>query len=400
MRLKCPVSVAVLAVFVGGAMACGTVPQSQELQELEEQLRSSESQQLRELPNSARYHEEARQYRRVAEEAREDRRENRSREYARLGMIRYQTAVAIYEKFETADDLRDINAEIEEINPQVREVSQRRNELAEELRALDGEIREAVQEREQQRLADLQESDGSFESASDGDGAANAELVDEANDKIAEAEDLRDSALEHDADEYSETRGLFSRADTQLENAREMISDNPRSARTAVRQLGFAVQLFEEAHEQAIPIHEEYVERMQPDNRISAIRDMAQNNFGAQYTEDETGGVRVIMARLFVSGEEEFEHETGPLLDALANVSDEFGEFTIRIQGYTRQQGGTTENMALSQSRAHRVYEYLVDAGVDDGRIDHEGQGQQDIRYPDSPQNNDRVEVTLRHEER
>lgn len=400
MRLESPLSIAVVLVLFGGALACGTVPQSPELQELEEELRSSQSQQLRELPNSARYHEEARQYRRVAEEAREERREERSREYARLGLIRYRTAVAIYEKFETADDLRDINAQIEEINPRVREVSQARNELAEELRELDGEIREAVQEREQQRLAELQESRGGFESASDGDGTANAELVEEANEKIAEAEELRDAALEHDADEYPETRGLFSRADTQLENAREMISDNPRSARTAVRQLGFAVQLFDEAHQQAVPIHEEYVERMRPENRIASVQEMAQNNFGAQYTEREHGGVRIIMARLFVGGEEEFEHETGPLLDALANVSDEFGEFTIRIQGYTRQQGGTTENMALSQARAHRVYEYLVDAGVDADRIDHEGQGQQDIRYPDSPQNNDRVEITLRHEER
>lgn len=400
MRWISPLLVVVLIASLGMVVGCTTPPQSEELQQLEQKLRSDEAQELRQLPNAARYHQEARQYRRVAEEAREERREDRSREYALLGLLRYRTAVAIYEKFQVAEGMDEINNQIAEINPEIRETAQARNELAEELRQLDADIREAVQERQQQRLAQARQHDQGFDPAGDGSGAQDAEVLEEANAKIDEAEQLRDAALEHRADEYPETRGLFSRADTQLESAREMIQENPRTVNTAKRQLGFAVQLFEEAHEQAVPIHEEYVEMMRPDNRIDAIRTEAQNNFSSQFTERERGGIRVIMARLFVAGEDEFGHETEALVDALVDIVDEYEEFNIDIIGHTRRQGGATEARALSQTRAQKVQNYLVDEGIDSGRINHEGVGYDEIRYSDSPDNNDRVEVILRHEER
>lgn len=400
MRWISPLLVVVLIASLGMVVGCTTPPQSEELQQLEQKLRSDEAQELRQLPNAARYHQEARQYRRVAEEAREERREDRSREYALLGLLRYRTAVAIYEKFQVAEGMDEINNQIAEINPEIRETAQARNELAEELRHLDADIREAVQERQQQRLAQARQHDQGFDPAGDGSGAQDAEVLEEANAKIDEAEQLRDAALEHRADEYPETRGLFSRADTQLESAREMIQENPRTVNTAKRQLGFAVQLFEEAHEQAVPIHEEYVEMMRPDNRIDAIRTEAQNNFSSQFTERERGGIRVIMARLFVAGEDEFGHETEALVDALVDIVDEYEEFNIDIIGHTRRQGGATEARALSQTRAQKVQNYLVDEGIDSGRINHEGVGYDEIRYSDSPDNNDRVEVILRHEER
>lgn len=400
MRRITPLIAAVLIASLGAVVACSTVPQSEELQELEEKLRDPESQQLRELPNAARYHSEARQYRRVAEEAREDRRQERSKEYARLGLLRYRTAVAIYEKFETVDDLHEVNAEIEEINPKLRETMNARNEMVAELRELDDEIRDAVQEREQLRLAQARQGDDFDAASGDDAGTADAQLLEEANEIIAEAEQLREASLEYNADEYRETRILFDRADTQLDRAREMIQDRPSAVSTAKRQLGFAVQLFEEAHEQAQPIHAEYVEMMRPENRISAIRDIARDNFGRQYSEQENGGVRIIMARLFEAGEDEFRRETGPMLDALADIAEEYEEFTVNIEGHTQRQGGATEARALSQQRAQLVEGELVDAGIDEARISRDGYGHDNVRFSDSPANNDRVEVVLRHEDR
>ena len=400
MRWNVPLMTAALIVAVGGAVACGSVPQSDELQELESNLQDDKAQELRDFPNAARYHQEARQYRRVAEEARQDRHEERSREYARLGNLRYQTAVAIYEQFQKVEELEDVNADIDEINPKVREVTEARNELARELRELDEEIRDAVQRREEQRLARTPDDDGGFTSAGTDDGAADAELLETINEKIAEAEQLRTTALDYDADEHNETRGLFDRADSQLESAREMIEENPGTAQTAERYIDFSLQLFEQAGEQAEPIYEELAEKMRPANRISAIRELAQTNYGRQFVEDEAGGVRIVIAGLFDTGETDFGHGTDPLLDTLIDIADDYEEFTIHIDGFTQRAGGTTENLTLSQARAQKVQDRLIDAGIDSGRIDHDGHGQENIRFSDSADDNDRVEVVLRHEDR
>ena len=399
MRWIAPLFVATLVASLTMLMACGSVQPSEELQQLEQELQAPETQRLREIPNAARYHDEARQYRRVSREAREDRRGERSQEYAILGLLRLQTAEAIYEQFQTIDELNEVNALIEEVNPQIREVTQSRNELAEELRDLDSQIQQAVREREEARRAEMASESG-FEAAQRGDGASDTEILQQANEKIARAQELRQIALEHNADEYDRTRGLFGRADSQLERARDMIEDNPRSAQSAKRQLGFAVQLFEEATEIAIPLHEEMVEKMQPANRIAAIQDVAAAIYSGRFTEDKSDGVRIIMARLFVRGEEDFQRETGAMLNALADIVNEYEEFSVRIEGYTQAGGGTTQNRTLSQVRAQRVRNELVDAGIDEGRIETSGYGQSDLRFPDSPDNNDRVEVILRHTDR
>lgn len=399
MRWISSLTIVALVVGLAGALGCGTPERSAELQELEQKLQDEEAQRLREFPNSARYHDEARQYRRVAREAREDREPERSKEYARLGLLRYETAIAVYEKFQLVEDLEEINAKIEEINPEIRETMEVRNELGDEIAELDGELRQAVQRRQELRLAGADDDDGGFDPASGDPGAGDAQELEEANEMIAEARELREEALEFEADEYPETRGLFDRADSQLETARELLDQNPGSAGTAKRQVGFAVQLFEEARNEAEPIHEEYVEKMRPENRIDSIRDQARGSYGSQHALRETGGVRVVMARLFEQGETEYRHGTEPLIDALVDLAEEFEEFEIDIQGYTRRAGDTTENRNLARTRAQQVQDDLLDAGIDDGRISYDGLGQENPRYDDA-QDNDRVEVVLRHEER
>ncbi len=391
-------SLIVIALVV--SVGCGSVPPPAELQELEAHLQDEKSQELRDIPNAARFHAEARQYRRVAEEARQDRREQRAQDYAILGLLRFETARAIYDQFQVAEELQEINQRIEEINPEVRDVMNRRNELAHALRDLDQDIRDAVRDREEQRLAAMQAERQEFSAAGDGGSAQHSDLLAEANDLIAEAEQLREGALEYRADEYAETRGLFGRADTQLENARQIVQENPRAIQTANRQLGYALQLFEESAERAQPVHEAYIEKMQPDNRIASLRDQASRVFGQEFVEDTSSGAKVVVARLFDQGEDDFRHDTDAVLDALTDLADEFEEFQIHIEGFTRQAGGTTENRALSQTRAQNVEHWLIEQGIDDGRISREGHGQSQIRFSDRPANNDRVEVSFSHEER
>ncbi len=386
----------VLIVSLAVLTACGSIPPSEELQQLEARMGEEKTQELRQIPNASRFLDEARRYRRLAREAQEDRRASRSQEYAMLGLLRYETALAIYEQFEKAEELEGVNAQIVEINPTLREVTSSRNELVQELNELNQQMAEAADQRRQRRQRELQER-GDAEAAQRASSDQDSEVLERANEAITRARELREKALDHDADKYSETRGLFQRADTQLENARNLLNENPGAASRAKRQVSFAVQLFEEAYETAVPVHEAYVEKMRPENRIASIQDKAQANFGGQYTEVVPNGTKIIMAGLFPQGESEFERETGPWLNALAELIDEYEEFSVQIDGYTRRGGGTTQNLAISQSRAQRVQSFLVDAGIDSSRIRHDGHGQQDIRFSDTPRNNDRVEVTLTH---
>ncbi len=390
----------VVAIALTGVALIGCAPaeKSPDLLELEGKLQSEEAQRIREVPNAVRFHQEARQYRRAAEEARQDRRDERSQEYAVLGLIRYRTALAVAQQFEEAETLQAANAKIEALNPELREVNQARNELAREVRELDEAIRAAVRERDEarrrQEAAALQER---FEARQGASGDVSSEVLREINEGIREAVRLRDAGFDVKADEYPESRSVFQRATDQLQAARNLLDSEPGAAESVRRQVAFAVQLFQEALDTATPVHEETVERMRPENRIATLRQQARNNFGAPFSEEEPNGVRIILARLFVPGEADFRRNTETQLRVLKDLAEEYEEFSIQIHGFTQRRGGATANLTTSQLRAHSVRDLLVEAGVSPSRIETAGMGQDQIRYPDNADNNDRVEVIMRH---
>lgn len=386
-------STAVLVLISG----CAPGEKSAELGELEQELQSPEGQALRNVPNAVRYHEESRQYRRAAEEARLDRDDELSREYAMLGLLRYRTAVAFAAQFEAVERLQEANQAIEEINPRVRATSQARNELAREIRELEEEIRLAVRSRDEERRQEEAAVRGSLEPTERDSGAVMANFLETIAESVAEAERLREEAREVRAHEIAPTQIIFDRAVTQLENAQALLEREPGAAETVLRQVNFSAQLFEEAKDVATPIHREWVEKMRPENRINTLRREARNNFGSPFTEEEPDGIRIVMARLFEPREAEFRRSTEAVLDVLRELATEYEEFTIEIYGYTQRGGGATRNLATSQLRAQQVRDLLIDAGVDEHRITTEGFGQDNIRYPDREENNDRVEVIFVH---
>lgn len=380
------------------AVGCAPSDKSPELLELEGMLQAPEAQQIREIPNAARFHQEARQYRRASEDARQDRRDERSEEYAILGLIRYRTALAVARQFDEASKLQEANERLEAVNPVLRETSQARNELAREVRELDDAIRAAVREQDEARRRDEARTlQTQFEARqASGDGVS-AEVLREINAGIDEARRLRDQGLEVRADEWDRTRVAFQRATDQLENARTLLSNEPAAAESVRRQVAFSVQLFQEALDTARPIHEEELERMRPENRIATLQREARNNFGQPFTEEEPNGVRIVLARLFVRGEAEYQRNTETQLQVLKRLVTEYEEFSVEIQGFTQRRGNATNNLTTSQLRALRVRELLEEEGVSSSRIRTSGLGQDQIRFPDAPDNNDRVEVILRH---
>ncbi|NJK33003.1 MAG: OmpA family protein, partial [Deltaproteobacteria bacterium] len=67
--------------------------------------------------------------------------------------------------------------------------------------------------------------------------------------------------------------------------------------------------------------------------------------------------------------------ESKPILDRAVEVLQKFPQVRIEISGHTDSRGGYEHNMDLSQRRAEAVKRYLVDAGIEEARIETRGAG-------------------------
>lgn len=88
-----------------------------------------------------------------------------------------------------------------------------------------------------------------------------------------------------------------------------------------------------------------------------------------------------------------------PVLDQAVEVMKKFPELRVRVTGHTDARGPYRHNVDLSQRRAKSVKRYMVQAGVDDGRIETAGVGpDQPIDTNDTPEgraHNRRIEFTI-----
>jgi outer membrane protein OmpA-like peptidoglycan-associated protein len=103
-----------------------------------------------------------------------------------------------------------------------------------------------------------------------------------------------------------------------------------------------------------------------------------------------------------------FDHNSASLhpgdqrrLQPLADYLRQNADRGILIEGHTDSTGADEYNLTLSRSRAAAVRDYLVNAGVDPGRVEVRGLGED---YPVADNNNDtgrqqnrRIEVTIRN---
>jgi len=67
--------------------------------------------------------------------------------------------------------------------------------------------------------------------------------------------------------------------------------------------------------------------------------------------------------------------ESFPTLDAVADVLRQFPNIKLEVQGHTDNVGGAAYNLKLSDARSASVRKYLVDHGVDGGRLTSKGYG-------------------------
>lgn len=102
----------------------------------------------------------------------------------------------------------------------------------------------------------------------------------------------------------------------------------------------------------------------------------------------------------FETGSAEPTAKGKKLLDGAAKVMQTTGATRYEIAGHTDSRGNEVANLRLSESRAKAVLRYLVDKGVDEGRLDAKGYGAtRPIGSNDSPTGlarNRRIEFTER----
>lgn len=375
----------VSTVFIG----CGPGPKSQQLEELERTLQDPRAREVKEAPGANKPYREARQYRRLALESWEEGREDRSKEYALLGTLRYRTAEAIAEQNEHKQRLDKANARIDESNPEIKALNQERNKLAKEVQDLEREVAQARRKSEERdRLTKANQQRANMGSGGTNDSALRQQLQNE----LRRVEDARKDAQEVDAATHAPQQ--FNRADNQLTSIRTMMTNNNINAQL-VDQARSAAQLFQQAKTEAQPKYEEALQKAKPEARRASLRSEGANTFGSPYVVTEPNGARIIMAGLFEQGSATISPSKQVLVEELVKLALKYDEFTIFIEGFTAKTGSATENLGLSQLRARAIKDTLTAKGVKASRIDTRGLGQDRVRYPSDRALNDRVEVVF-----
>jgi outer membrane protein OmpA-like peptidoglycan-associated protein len=78
----------------------------------------------------------------------------------------------------------------------------------------------------------------------------------------------------------------------------------------------------------------------------------------------------------FETGRADIDPSSAPLLDAVAGALQEHPEVgLVVIEGHTSAEGGDDANERLSKERAEAVRAYLIDKGVEPGRLEAQGLG-------------------------
>ncbi|MCB9628736.1 MAG: OmpA family protein [Sandaracinaceae bacterium] len=113
------------------------------------------------------------------------------------------------------------------------------------------------------------------------------------------------------------------------------------------------------------------------------------------------GGIEIMQTVYFRTNRDVIESRSFALLDNVARLLIEHPEVQhVRVEGHTDTRGRLANNMRLSQARAESVMRYLVEHGVDAGRLEAQGYGPtrlivENARTPDEHARNRRVVFTI-----
>ena len=146
--------------------------------------------------------------------------------------------------------------------------------------------------------------------------------------------------------------------------------------------------------ETATPIQE----TLTPEEQIAEEVDQLEN----QLTQSKVGTIFKIKNLNFVFNSDEIEPLSQPLLDKLLEVMLNFPKLEIEIHGYICCNPDPSDTK-LSIRRAHKIYKYLTQNGVDSKRLGYKGFGSSNPVFPLPEKSevekaaNRRVEILIKH---
>ena len=123
--------------------------------------------------------------------------------------------------------------------------------------------------------------------------------------------------------------------------------------------------------------------------KLAAEREVLQ----AAFRELDTANIR------FESNSATLTEQSSQILDNVVSVLKDYTLIGITITGHTDSVGQDDDNLALSQSRAESVRDYLVSAGIPEFRLDAVGFGEKspiaDNNSPEGRAQNRRIEFNF-----
>ncbi len=102
----------------------------------------------------------------------------------------------------------------------------------------------------------------------------------------------------------------------------------------------------------------------------------------------ESGSVSILNNIFFETDKYELKEKSKTELNNVIRFLEQNPDVKIEISGHTDDVGTATYNMNLSRRRAESVYQYLINQGVDDNRLNSSGYGQTNPAFPNDSEEN------------
>lgn len=96
-------------------------------------------------------------------------------------------------------------------------------------------------------------------------------------------------------------------------------------------------------------------------------------------------GAKIVLNNIFYDyGKATLRPESKTELERLVKIMNDNPEIRIEIGGHTDTRGSDSFNQQLSEDRAQSVVNYLIDRGIDEGRMVYKGYGEEQTVYSDA----------------
>lgn len=391
-RINSTPSRALVALTLAGVMfaatGCSKPDKSKELRQIEALWQNPETRKIKDIPGAERFYREARQFRYDAGEAYNEGEYELSREYAIWSRLRYNTALAIARQYKAKEALDASNNSVAELNPTLTAINQERNKLVAEVGGLERQVAVARRQKaDAEKRAAAMKGGGAVGPVND---AAKARQV---ADRIQQLESARDQAVAVNAEKNAPE--AFNRAENQLKSIRTMRAQTPVPYDMILATSNTALTLYQKATREAKGGHAIDVAKKDPARRRADLLAEGQRVLGASNVAREGNTIRMVAPAAFDRKGTTFNTAGRRYVDAMIDLAKSYDEFTISIEAFTSR-GDPTENLAVSQMRARKAESAFKSGGVDGGRLQSKGHGQDRIRFPDTQINNDRIEVIFK----